>query len=114
MKAKFIYENINFERGVDPKRSLDIGRKRFDKYYKQKVSLENEEESTNLIYNLLPLILGKDEIPEDIFSRDLKFVLNKEYFSIIRRYVDEYIFPHSLWLDSLKAKLLGAGFIKPK
>ena len=25
MKAKFVYENINFERGQDPKKAMDIG-----------------------------------------------------------------------------------------
>ena len=30
MKAKFVLENINFERGLDPIRSMDIGMFHFD------------------------------------------------------------------------------------
>lgn len=26
MKAQFVYENLNFEKGIDPKQSLNIGR----------------------------------------------------------------------------------------
>jgi hypothetical protein len=52
MKAKFVYENINFERGLDdPFRSLDIG-------YRAKLRGELEELSDVDLEN------SKDELEE--------------------------------------------------
>jgi hypothetical protein len=36
MKAQFVYENLNFERGVDPKHSMGIGKKALIKKWFEK------------------------------------------------------------------------------
>ena len=82
----FVYENINFERGGDIKRSMGIG-----KYAKYKKHLDPSslEEAAKTLIELIPLILGIDEIPENIIAYTGYF-LNPEIFAKLEDYVDKY------------------------
>lgn len=43
MKAKFIKENLDFERGKDPKKALDIGIRSYDDYIKRYFEKQGED-----------------------------------------------------------------------
>ena len=50
MKAQFVYETLDFERGQDPKKAMDLGLINAD------ISNYTEKELINYIINVLPLL----------------------------------------------------------
>jgi len=80
LKVKFnpnkkITESVNFERGIDPKKSIGIGLESPKRFH-------NIEEFTNHIIAALPLIFG-GKIPEDILSRQEDGMLPNTYYGKI-------------------------------
>jgi len=108
MKAQFVYETLDFKRGRDPKSTMGIG------LYKRKISPKSQEEVIEILYNLLPQILGTKEIPKDIFNKSKGWVFDRNYFNKIYHYIEEYIIFEKLdWVFSLRDKLLDRGYTKP-
>ena len=86
-----IREHINFERGVNPKKSLGIGI--FSNKY-----FTNYEEAGLYIINHLEIILDKKSIPNNIISIDLPEAkdifsggFKEEYYFKLQEYIDNYI-----------------------
>jgi hypothetical protein len=61
MRARRVYENILFQRGLDPKVSLDIG-------ITNRRSFKDVFDFTSWLVNMLPYILEEETIPEDILK----------------------------------------------
>ena len=86
-----VRENINFERGVDPKKILGIGI--FSNKY-----FANYEEAGLYIIEHLKIILGKKSIPKNIISipkneptDEFSWGFKEEYYFKIQEYIDNYI-----------------------
>ena len=107
MRAQFVYENINFERGEDPKRSMSIGKYR---NYRKKITINTEEELIEALIQLLPLILDTKEIPKDIINGSTFEKINNKYFNKIRDYVLQYFIGYIYFVDPLFTKLKDMGF----
>ena len=60
MKAQFVYENINFERGLDPKSSMGIGAKEFLRKQLEEVSDHLSGAYKNDIPKVLDFLLNKN------------------------------------------------------
>jgi hypothetical protein len=106
MKARFVYETLDFERGGDPKRSLNIGKYR---NYRKKISINTKEELIEALVPLLPLILDTDEIPEDIINGH-GTKINQKYFNKILEYVNNYFIDYTVFVPCLFDKLKNMGF----
>jgi len=76
-----ISESVNFERGIDPKKSIGIGLESPKRFH-------NIEEFTNHIIAALPLIFG-GKIPEDILSRQEDGMLPNTYYGKIAWWLTE-------------------------
>ncbi|MDD5649248.1 MAG: hypothetical protein PHF86_02340 [Candidatus Nanoarchaeia archaeon] len=114
MKAIIIKEVLNFERGKDPKKSMDIG-------FFIKRDFNNSNEAIEWIYNHLSAILKTDKIPEDIImGRERKIAHGKTYLFFkekylykIGDYIDEYLTINNKkidWIELLWKKLSNSGF----
>jgi len=106
MRAQFVYENINFERGEDPKRSMGIGKY---KNYRKKITINTKEELVETLLPLLPLILNTEEIPKDIINGH-GTKINHKYFNEILEYVNNYFIDYTLFVPWLFTKLKDMGF----
>jgi hypothetical protein len=69
MKAKRVYENIDFQRGRDPKSSMGIG-----------IDPKNQEQFIPFIIDRMPEILGVNRIPIDILGTRNQY-LNPSYYT---------------------------------
>lgn len=76
-------ESLDFERGKDPKNSMEIG------LYK---NFESLEDGISYIISMIPNILGTKEIPKDIvFDEYSKNYFPADYYDKIREYSDRYL-----------------------
>jgi hypothetical protein len=82
MRARTVYESLDFERGIDPLKAMDIGA------YKNPKGL-NAEDIANLAIKYWKLIVGDDEIPENVLQTDSHY-LREPAGSKITDYLIEY------------------------
>lgn len=85
MKAQFVYENIEFERGLEPRHAMNIGM--FDN--PSFLDRLNVNEIADLLLKYLPIIIGEDEIPEDILM-DTTYYLNRRYINIVQDFIIDH------------------------
>lgn len=76
-----VRESVNFERGIDPKRSTSIGLEAPRRF-------KNIQEFTDFIIAALPLIFG-GKIPEDILSKHENGMLPESYYGKIAYWLSE-------------------------
>jgi hypothetical protein len=114
MKTIIIREVLNFERGKDPKKSMDIG-------FFIKRDFNNLNEAIEWIYNHLSAILKTDKIPEDIIMGEERkaahiktyLYFKEKYIYEIEDYIDEYLTINNNkidWIELLWKKLSNVGF----
>jgi hypothetical protein len=104
---------MNFERNIDPKKSMHIGLSRTD--------FDTEEQAIEALILRIPSILGKTEIPKNILGyEDIGFI-NPIYYGYLKPTIikitikGEKIFQlPGLLLVYLKEKLEEMGFKKEK
>ena len=82
MKALTVNEILNFERGLDPIKSMGIGMDR-------KKDFDTMEDLIKYLIYKIPDILETNEIPKDIIDQPGKIIRsqNPDYYSIIRNYL---------------------------
>ena len=104
-----VREHINFERGIDPKKSIGLGifsRKKFI----------NNDEAIDYMVNHLTTILDKKAIPRDIIRTKDETWFNDKYYFDLADYIEKYLLNPSTDLDTLLAylhdKLMDLGFQK--
>ena len=73
MRAQKVYENLEFERGRDPKRAMGIG-------------LRNSDKLADYVIENLPEILGTEEIPDNIIRSDT-YVFKPAYATKIEKWL---------------------------
>lgn len=114
MKAIIIKEVLNFERGIDPKKSMNVGL-----FIKR--DFNNLNEAIDWIYNHLSAILKIDKIPEDIIMGEKRntskihtyLYFKEKYIYKIEDYIDKYLTINDKkidWIELLWKKLSNAGF----
>jgi len=97
---------MGFERGVEPKRSIGIGKYR---NYRKKITINTKEELVETLIPLLPLILDTEEIPKDIINGpDTK--IKHKYFIKIQDYIHRYFIGNTYFVYPLFNKLKDMGF----
>ena len=79
MKALYVYENISFERGREPKSVLEIG-----------IHPKNKEVFVKYIIDRIPMILGRKNIPKDIIKSVGNFI-KSPYEEAINSYLANFI-----------------------
>ena len=84
MKAQLVSENLDFERGRDPKTILNIGVLNMDKVF------NNTEDLIEWLIFILPILLDTKKIPEDIIEGKDDYIHDK-YFDKIYKYINNKI-----------------------
>ena len=79
-----VRENINFERGIDPKEMLGVGIYTVHEFH-------SAVEATDYMIKILPILLHQKEIPKDLYQSFNH--LNAEYANKIFDYIIKYITP---------------------
>jgi len=104
MKAQKVFENINFERGLDPKTSMDIGKrewtpdelvgvyKKLLKQFKPPVgSVYHRHLRENFLLELLPLIPKRHKTRVGWGNLDnILYILDPDEFNDIKRIILKY------------------------
>jgi hypothetical protein len=75
MRAKYVYESLSFERGMDPKEALGLG-----------VSPLNYKAYSRYFISKIPEILGTSSIPSDITEGRFVY-FNWKYYSDIQNFI---------------------------
>jgi hypothetical protein len=81
---EYIDEAMSFQRGRDPLKTMDIG------ILNQKKHFPSVKKAMEWVADVIPLILGKDEMPSDIAYGGSKMIKG-EYITKISKYVSEKI-----------------------
>ena len=98
MKAKFVLENIEFERGLDPKSSMGIGR---ESMIKNIIAKEAEKYGMKIRMEKPELMYWRDEVGN---SMDLEGLhLNPEKIVLFLRNSEDYEEDYYGAIDILKA-----------
>ena len=100
MRAKTINEVQNFERGIDPKRALDIGVKnKFIDLLPQSSQLEEEFKRIEavLLDTKTEIIIAQGTIPI-ITIRMTESKMNYFFFQTLKRYLNSH-HPRKLYID---------------
>ena len=75
MRAKYVKESVNFERGKDPKEALGLG-----------VSPLNYKAYSRYFISKIPEMLGTTEIPSDIIEGRFVY-FNWKYYKTIQNFI---------------------------
>jgi hypothetical protein len=122
MRAKYVYESLDFERGRDPLKSMGLG-----------ITPFNREAFIKYLANSIPKILGTESIPPDILGNESVQTINRKYIRPIQDFMDdlfkkldidfrfigrfgqqknmEEIFGYNIWFE-LEDYLKERGFLK--
>lgn len=85
MRAKYIYENLDFQRGKDPKMTLGLG-----------PSPDNQKAFINWVISKIPEMIGKEEIPKNIISNTNQYI-NDPYVYQISKYLNDVLPEEWFW-----------------
>jgi hypothetical protein len=91
MKAKLVFESINFERGKDPKSAMDIGKSYLDKEKIKSIKWEAEIDSDLIFEDPYEFIESYNGYPILMFMDSLE---PEEWYGMSSTYTGIYLGPY--------------------